>query len=52
MRNANVTPNEVASLGLSTQRASFTIWDKETGKPAIPLILWKDSRFLWKRANN
>jgi putative glycerol kinase 5 len=44
LKNANVSVNEVATLGLSTQRASFTIWDKQTGKPAIPLILWKDSR--------
>lgn len=46
MRNANVATNEVASMGLSAQRASFTIWDRDTGKTAIPLILWKDSRFV------
>eukprot|EP01126_Amoeba_proteus_P048889 TRINITY_DN5673_c0_g1_i19.p1 TRINITY_DN5673_c0_g1~~TRINITY_DN5673_c0_g1_i19.p1 ORF type:complete len:169 (-),score=18.24 TRINITY_DN5673_c0_g1_i19:687-1193(-) len=44
MLNANVTARDITSLGLATQRASFTIWDKATSNPAIPLILWKDSR--------
>lgn len=35
---------QVKALGLTTQRSSFTVWEKKTGKPLIPLILYKDTR--------
>lgn len=31
-------------LGLCSQRSSFLIWDKASGKPVTPLISWQDNR--------
>jgi len=31
-------------LGLCSQRSSFLIWEKATGKPLTPLISWQDNR--------
>jgi glycerol kinase len=31
-------------LGLCSQRSSFLIWDKTSGKPITPLISWQDNR--------
>jgi len=31
-------------LGLCSQRSSFLIWEKATGRPLTPLISWQDNR--------
>ena len=31
-------------LGLCSQRSSFLIWEKSSGKPVTPLISWQDNR--------
>ncbi len=31
-------------FGIASQRSTFTLWDKETGIPLIPLISWQDRR--------
>ncbi|WP_235590421.1 FGGY family carbohydrate kinase [Nitrosomonas ureae] len=31
-------------LGLCSQRSSFLLWDKTSGKPVTPLISWQDDR--------
>ena len=31
-------------LGLCSQRSSFLIWERDTGKPITPLISWQDNR--------
>jgi glycerol kinase len=31
-------------LGLCSQRSSFLIWERATGKPVTPLISWQDTR--------
>jgi glycerol kinase len=31
-------------LGVATQRSSFTIWDRQSGKTRLPLISWQDRR--------
>jgi glycerol kinase len=42
--DANISPKDVKSIGISTQRATFTTWKKSTGKPFHNLITWKDLR--------
>jgi glycerol kinase len=32
------------SLGLCSQRSSFLIWERASGKPVTPLISWQDDR--------
>ena len=31
-------------LGLSSQRSSFLIWDRASGRPVTPLVSWQDDR--------
>jgi len=44
LADAKMTAKDISCMGLATQRASFTIWNRSTGNPVIPLILWKDQR--------
>lgn len=34
----------VAAVGLSTQRESVLLWDRDTGRPLTPLLGWQDQR--------
>ncbi len=42
--NAQIFPSEIAALGLTVQRETCLIWDKNTGKPLHPAIVWQDRR--------
>jgi len=35
---------DVAAIGLTTQRASAVVWDRRTGAPLSPLVVWSDLR--------
>ena len=35
---------ELASIGITNQRETTIIWDKETGKPVYNAIVWQDRR--------
>lgn len=36
--------SEPSPLGLCSQRSSFLIWERASGKPVTPLISWQDTR--------
>ena len=38
------TPNEIAALGITNQRETVVVWDKVTGKPIAPAIVWQCRR--------
>jgi glycerol kinase len=39
-------------LGIATQRSSFLLWEKTSGKPLTPLISWQDRRAAgWCKAH-
>lgn len=44
IENANLTAQDVASLGISVQRSTFILWNKETGVPYHNFIVWQDTR--------
>ncbi|KAM6990330.1 glycerol kinase 5 [Tautogolabrus adspersus] len=44
VQDAGVQMHQMASLGISTQRATFTTWDKNTGVPFHNFISWQDQR--------
>lgn len=44
MAKASVSPHEIAAIGITNQRESFVVWDKNTGKPVYPAIIWQDKR--------
>lgn len=41
---AGITPKEIAALGITNQRETTVLWDKETGKPVYHAIVWQDRR--------
>lgn len=44
LESAHVTANQVAGMGISNQRETTLLWDKETGKAIYPAIVWQDRR--------
>ena len=44
LANAGVAITDIAGVGLTTQRSSVVIWDRATGQPLSPLVLWSDLR--------
>ncbi|XP_067003206.1 putative glycerol kinase 5 isoform X2 [Anabrus simplex] len=44
IKAAGVGVQQVACLGISTQRSTFITWHRETGKPFHNFITWKDIR--------
>ena len=40
----NILPDEIAGIGISNQRETAVIWDKNTGKAIHNAIVWQDRR--------
>ena len=41
---------DLAAIGVTTQRTSAVIWDRATGKPLTPLVVWSDLRGVARAA--
>ncbi len=41
---AGIMPQDIAALGITNQRETTIVWDKETGKPVCNAIVWQDRR--------
>jgi glycerol kinase len=37
-------PDQIAAIGITNQRETLVFWDKTTGKPLAPAIVWQDRR--------
>ncbi|XP_061775878.1 putative glycerol kinase 5 [Nerophis ophidion] len=44
VQDAGVQMAQIKALGISTQRATFTTWDRRTGVPFHNFITWQDQR--------
>ncbi|MFM9882868.1 MAG: glycerol kinase GlpK [Burkholderiales bacterium] len=44
IRNARVHPRDIAALGITNQRETTVVWDRATGQPIAPAIVWQDRR--------
>ncbi len=44
IRKAEITGNDILSIGISNQRETTLIWNKKTGKPLQNAIVWQDRR--------
>jgi len=44
LKNNNISPKEIATIGITNQRETTVIWDKNTGKPIHNAIVWQDNR--------
>ena len=41
---STISLNDIISIGITNQRETTVIWDKETGKPLYNAIVWQDKR--------
>jgi len=41
---AQVRPSDVAAIGITNQRETTIVWDRETGEPVYHAIVWQDRR--------
>lgn len=41
LRKADVTPEQIAGIGITNQRETTVVWDKTTGKPIYKAIVWQ-----------
>jgi len=44
MADAGVTAEDVVAIGITNQRETVVIWDRETGEPVHRAIVWQDRR--------
>lgn len=44
LEKANLSAEHIAGIGISNQRETTIIWDKMTGEPIYPAIVWQDRR--------
>jgi glycerol kinase len=41
---AGARPRDVAAIGITNQRETVVVWERESGKPIHPAIVWQDRR--------
>lgn len=40
----HVGPTDIAAIGITNQRETTVLWDRSTGEPVCPAIVWQDKR--------
>jgi glycerol kinase len=40
----DLTASDLVAIGITNQRETTLVWDRETGKPYYPAIVWQDTR--------
>ncbi|MCR5913978.1 glycerol kinase GlpK [Corynebacterium sp. zg254] len=41
---ADITTHDIAALGITNQRETTIVWERETGRPIYNAIVWQDTR--------
>ncbi|MCB1225773.1 MAG: glycerol kinase GlpK [Verrucomicrobiales bacterium] len=44
LKKAKLKPADVAAIGITNQRETVVLWDRKTGEPVAPAIVWQDRR--------
>jgi glycerol kinase len=44
LRNADVRPSQLAGIGIANQRETTVVWERSSGHPVAPAIVWQDHR--------
>ncbi|BDI22685.1 glycerol kinase GlpK [Herbiconiux sp. L3-i23] len=44
LSKADITRHDVKAVGITNQRETTVVWDKNTGKPVYNAIVWQDTR--------
>lgn len=40
----SIRPTAIAGIGITNQRETVVVWDRENGQPVYPAIVWQDKR--------
>ena len=46
MASAHILAKDIKAIGLTNQRETTVVWDKRTGQPLAPAIIWQDRRAI------
>jgi glycerol kinase len=44
LADTGLTPADLAAVGITNQRETVVLWDRVTGAPVAPAIVWQDTR--------
>lgn len=44
IQKINIKPQQIAAIGITNQRETTILWDKKSGQPIYPAIVWQDRR--------
>ena len=44
LNQMQIDPTEIAAIGMTNQRETTIVWDRATGAPIYPAIVWQDRR--------
>lgn len=44
INQSKIDPNQIRAIGITNQRETTVVWDKETGMPIYNAIVWQDRR--------
>ena len=44
LNKSNINPKDIAAVGVTNQRETTVVWDKNTGKSLYNAIVWQDTR--------
>ncbi|QLQ24263.1 MAG: glycerol kinase GlpK [Dechloromonas sp.] len=44
LAEAAIAPGDVAAIGITNQRETTVLWDRASGRPLAPAIVWQDRR--------
>ena len=44
LNSSSIDPKKVAAIGITNQRETTLVWDKNTGEPVYNAIVWQDRR--------
>jgi glycerol kinase len=44
LKKSDISPKDIAAVGVTNQRETTVVWEKATGKPVYNAIVWQDTR--------
>ncbi len=44
LRSAQLTARDISAIGIANQRETAILWDRHSGEPVAPAIVWQDRR--------
>ena len=44
IQKSGLAPTDLTALGITNQRETIVVWDRKTGQPIAPAIVWQDRR--------